>query len=143
VSQDTLKAIADIPVNNEEILTSLQEAGSISEEDCATIKNKNYKERPDQWKKVWATNLRKQFVHSYAALEEQTKDVGEGIGSLVTMPTIENVFGSYAKKLGIPYDDMIEKSKPAIMFSSRSPQEKQALMDTLVEEYYIPNAQKF
>jgi hypothetical protein len=29
------------------------------------------------------------------------------------------------------------------MFSTRSPEEKQAIMDTLVEEYYLPNAQKF
>jgi len=43
----------------------------------------------------------------------------------------------------VPYDEMVEKSKPAIMFSARSAQEKQAIMDTLVEEYYLPNAQKF
>lgn len=137
------KQLSDISIDNNSILESLKESSDISDEDYKTIKNKDYKDRPDNWKKVWATNLRKQFVHSYMGIAKHTEAVWEGMESLVKMPTIEWVFGLYAKKLGIPYDEMVEKSRPAIMFSTRSSQEKQAIMDTLVEEYYLPNAQKF
>ena len=49
---------------------------------------------------------------------------------------------SYAKKLGISYDQMLDQSKPEINFFTWSQEENKALMDTMVEEYYLPNAQK-
>lgn len=82
------KQIADISIDNWSILESLKEAWDITDEDYETIKNKDYKERPDNWKKVWATNLRKQFVHSYASLTKHTEGVAEGMAKLVDMSMI-------------------------------------------------------
>ena len=79
------KQIADISIDNWSILESLKEAWDITDEDYETIKNKDYKDRPDNWKKVWATNLRKQFVHSYASLAKHTEGVAEGMAKLVDM----------------------------------------------------------
>ena len=142
------KQLADISIDNGSILESLKESWDISDEDYTTIKDKDYKERPEDWKKVWATNLRKQFAHSYMDVEKHTQWVWEGMQSLVKMPTIENVFTHYADKIypgdsKTKYNDLLKKHRPNIQFENRSKEEKQSLLDTMVEKCYIPNIQKF
>ena len=82
------KQIADLSIDNGSVLESLKQSWSISDEDYTTIKDKDYKERPDNWKKIWATNLRKQFVHSYMDIAETLNKTAEGMAEMVKISMI-------------------------------------------------------
>lgn len=111
------KQIASVSIDNDSILESLKEVWGMSDEDYATIKNKDYKERPDDWKKVWATNLRKQFAHSYMDIVEKTEKITEGMEQIVDLSMItdpqkaEEIIDKYAQSMWLDKDQYKELLK--------------------------------
>jgi len=142
ISDDMHKDIHNVSIENNHILDTLKSEWAIDEDTYNTLKTENYEKRPEEYQKAFATQLRKQFTYSYIDNINVTNQVGDSIISLTKVPTLKDVIALYCQKLWISYADFVRQQEPWLDFSSRSLQEKQGLMDTMVEEYYIPNADK-
>jgi len=86
LSKQQLQQIANISIDNNDILDALQQEGSIDQATYTTLKTQKYDQRPDDYKKAFATQLRKQFSYSYMDQLNIIHDTSKSIAALIKMP---------------------------------------------------------
>jgi hypothetical protein len=79
LTDDQKKALMGISIKNHDILETLKAEGHIDDATYNTLKTQEYQKRPNEYKRAFATQLRKQFTYAYMKGLDIAKDTSAGI----------------------------------------------------------------
>jgi len=86
ITPEQQEQIMSVAMTNSDIIQTLKSEWAIDEDTYNTLTSQTYENRPEEYKKVFATQLRKQFTYSYLDTVSIMKESNEGIGALISMP---------------------------------------------------------